>query len=393
MAVKKLLNSEILYGTALFLILSSLIIESSVIPNMIGSGAFDTVLKIGRYFAYALLVLETVLYKEFTAKEYIWLFVIVGIVMINAHYVGFSIPLRFLLVIGCIGISDRRVMKWELYIMGGWFLFIVLCSQLGIIDNWGFGLEGTRPRYCLGFIYPSHTTSLFFFIVLLYCCVKREKLNLWEVIGFSAVNYWQYLYTDSRAGTLLIFAILAGMWMIRYAWVRKLIDMLPPLQYIFLLTVVITVLITVLYMRNPGELVWLDKALTGRVRLQSAAIQNFGVHLFGQKITWIGNGGTGYTQTSAGGGYNYVDSSFIKVLLDQGLLVWLMVIAGFCGLSIHAGKSHDYYLLFALAALGVYCIVEQWLINPGYNPFFVMLWMPLFRNHIVSDETVYNGGA
>ena len=210
------------------------------------------------------------------------------------------------------------------------------------------------------------------------------------MVLLAALNIWQFSYTDARAGTALVFLLLAGMWMIRYPWVKQTMNALPVLRYSSIICVFVTLFITWLYMSDPSGLQWMDKLLTGRLTLQRAAIQNFGIHLLGQRITWIGNGGTGYTQTYVGISYNYVDSAYIKILLDQGILVWLMVVLGFSGLNYYAGKKQDHYLLFAMAVLGIYFTVEQWMINPGYNPFFVLLWIPLFQKHVVEDNSVYN---
>ena len=384
MKEKKLYTYEILFTAAMAVILSSLIIESSVIPYMLGSG-FDMFLKMIRYFAYALLVAETVLYKQFTKKELLYLIGIGAVAVLNAYFASFSIPLRFLLVIGCIGLSPNKVLKQELYIVAFWFFVIVIGARAGIIENWGFGLESARPRYCLGFIYPSHTTSLYLALVLLYGYVRKEKMTIWEVLILTAIDLWQYTYTDSRSGTALVILALAAVWLLRYPRIRKLTEFLP-LQYTFLTCAFATVLFTILYIYFPGELQGLNKALSSRLSLQSKAMLDYGVTLFGQHINWIGNGGSGYTQSTGGAGYNYVDSSYIKLLLDQGLVVWLLVISGFCGLSKYAKKAKDNYMIIVLAVLAIYCIVEQWIIDPAYDPLFVLLWIPLFKNHIITEE-------
>ena len=89
-----------------------------------------------------------------------------------------------------------------IWLLSGIF-FIILFSQFGIIENWGYDLTTKRPRYSLGYYYPSYATSVILYGILLLCYVLKQRLKLWQVFLLEFFNYLQYMQTDSRTGTAL----------------------------------------------------------------------------------------------------------------------------------------------------------------------------------------------
>ena len=71
-----------------------------------------------------------------------------------------------------------------------------------------------------------------------------------------------------------------------------------------------------LYDKNEFVSKTVNDLLTGRLSLSYEGIQNYGIHLFGQAIEWVG--GTVYYDTETDfSSYNYVDSSYIQLLWLQ----------------------------------------------------------------------------
>ncbi len=131
-------------------------------------------------------------------------------------------------------------------------------------------------------------------------------------------------------------------------------------------------------MMGKGILGLMNTLLSSRLSIAQSSIKLYGIHLFGQNIHWVGWGGWGHTQTQLSGVYNYVDTSYLKLLLDNGLIVWFVIMLGWTITSVKAYKTNNRYLLFALAFLAVYCLVEQWLMNLGANPFVIYLALFIF---------------
>lgn len=69
---------------------------------------------------------------------------------------------------------------------------------------------------------------------------------------------------------------------------------------------------------NPQNTIYfqLNKLLSGRLALGQNAMSEYGISLFGKDIEWIGFN----MEETLRGAYNYVDCSYVKILLDHGIL-------------------------------------------------------------------------
>ena len=129
---------------------------------------------------------------------------------------------------------------------------------------------------------------------------------------------------------------------------------------------------------DQGILKSINSLLSNRLYYSQYSMKTYGVHLFGQKIAWVGWGGYGHTTFQLTQTYNYVDTSYLKLLLENGILVWGVIMLGWTWTSVCAYKHNNIYLLLSLGILAGYCMVEQWLMNIGANPFVLMLAYPIY---------------
>lgn len=85
----------------------------------------------------------------------------------------------------------------------------------------------------------------------------------------------------------------------------------------------------------------------------------------GQVIKW-----QGFNKDSTGFvGYNYVDNSYIQLLLQYGLFLLLMVLA-FYAIGIYRGIRDDKrYVSWILVIICIYCLLDPFLIRFTFNPF------------------------
>ena len=367
----RLPSREQLYSAALMLAIFCFLVDSSTVPYLIGETFSDAALKALRYASYALVIASLFLQPAYPRRTLILIALVVALAVVNARVAGKALLLSLLYVIGAVGLDYRRIARAQFCIMLTLFCLIVFGSLLGVIENWGFDLTSARPRYCLGFFYPSHTTSLFFYLVLLFCFLKGPELRFWHVLVIAAADLWQYSYTDSRAGTVLALLAAIVMFLLRRRPLRGVSA--HTLALSFLICAAVCLALTWLHRRGAVDLSLLNRLLAGRLDYQRDIFSMHHVGLFGQGMEWVGHGGTGHTQLAAGARYNYVDCSYIKLLFDEGILLTAVVLAGFTAAGIRAARAGDTALLLALAFSAVYCAVEQWLVNPGYHPFFVLI--------------------
>lgn len=110
--------------------------------------------------------------------------------------------------------------------------------------------------------------------------------------------------------------------------------------------------------------------LSGRLTLNAKAIDNYGIKLLGNKIEWIG-------QTESfkeiDKDYNYIDSSYMRILINNGILILVFVLYYLSKLIDYAYDKEDYFLLFLLLIIEFYCFFDSFLISIQFNTMLMLL--------------------
>ena len=96
--------------------------------------------------------------------------------------------------------------------------------------------------------------------------------------------------------------------------------------------------------------------------------------LLGTKIEWIG-----FSHNATAGAYNYVDCSYMQILLENGLIPLVIIIAVYTYIMYMAVKEKDFYLQTAVLLITAFSITEPRLLNLAYNPlpFFGITYISL----------------
>ena len=183
-----------------FAILAKMIVQSismSVIPEMIGMDLCKYIFKIMTYSSYLIVVVSFLLDPFFKARELIIISIVIAVSVAGSVFSGNEIMLTIIYLYGAKNINIERVIKKLGICNLLLFSLIILLSQIGIIEDWDFFKNTDRPRWGLGYTYPTHTSSALFMAVLLFCYIKKSKLNLFYIVLIEMINYWVFRRTDS----------------------------------------------------------------------------------------------------------------------------------------------------------------------------------------------------
>ena len=201
--------------------------------------------------------------------------------------------------------------------------FLVLCltiyaSQKGIITNM-FMSADSGYRYSLGFNYVSFASQRMFFAVCSYLMFRGKKISYMELLALFLATIYMYQQTSTSSPFYLSILILTYALFSIKIFKKKLIIgsfwTKTLVQNGFILALAI-ILYFCFY--SSGNLFhFVDEFTHNRLRLSVEGFQNFGVHLFGQRISFstldiFGNFASNY---------NYIDSSFVQLLVIDGLIV------------------------------------------------------------------------
>ena len=136
--------------------------------------------------------------------------------------------------------------------------------------------------------------------------------------------------------------------------------------FVFFPSVICVFAIAIHYFYNPDNELWmkLNDLLSGRLRLGKQGIAEYGISLLGNSIKWVG-----YSADAVEGTYNYVDCSYLQILLEYGLIFLVMVIAIYTVIIYKAVKNENYFLLWSVIFVLIFSITEPRLMNLSFNPF------------------------
>lgn len=284
-----------------------------------------------------------------------------------------------LLYFAAYDVESRQGLR-TIYITQTIFLFtLVLLSMFGYATDYIFD-PYTRMRHSLGFNWTTTAPILYFFILLAYIYLKQEKIKIIEYILLELLNIWFYKMTDTRmtfvASTLFLFffaieGVLKNRWKF-WKNFNKIYYILPTCICMFSLVLH--------WSYNPENQVWrnLNDLLSGRLALGKSAILKYGVSLFGQEITWIGFSLKKDNIYNASG-YNYVDCSYLQILLQFGILFLIAVVGIYTVAVYRAVKQGDYYLVWILLIVLLFAITEPKLMYFTFNPFPMMTFFRLSK--------------
>ncbi len=318
-----------------------------------------------------------------------WIMGILTFVMFRNSWIstGYDFLLdTALLLIGAMGISYKKILK-----AGFWANFFVLLlamfgSFTGSISDLVY-LESDQFKHSFGIVYPTdfatHITFLFLIGWVLYG-EAREFLSCLCALGLCIYVYY---YTNSKCSTIVLLLSIISIF---YIWgtekyrkhtptvryLSKHIDI--SLTYAFFICAFIMISLTLLYDTENVILSKLDALLSWRLRLGRNAIDEYGISLFGKAFPQIGLGGT--TAWSWTLEYNFVDSSYVLILVRYGLTILLIV----CIYAVYMGrkalKHEQRRLLIATALVSVHSMIEHHFMEVEYN-LFLLLPLAAYDTH------------
>ena len=201
--------------------------------------------------------------------------------------------------------------------------FLVLCltiyaSQKGMITNMFMNADGGY-RFSLGFNYVSFASQRLFFALCSYLMFRGKKISYMELLALLLATIYMYQQTSTSSPFYLSILILAyalfSLKIIKKGFIIENFWMKTIANYGFVFALIITLYFCFYSSGNLFHLV--DQFTHNRLRLSVEGFRNFGVSWLGQHIT--------FTTTDIFGNftsnYNFIDSSFVQLLVIDGLIV------------------------------------------------------------------------
>lgn len=332
--------NELLFFSAWMLFLMTLLLGSAIFS--VNNNALELLLKLIRYFAYAICLVKIVNTKMSKKSVIILALVFLSFLMCYIKSRNTTMPLYSLILLASLGINGNKVIKITAWIQGILLFIIVTLSQLGLIQDYIFQ-SGTRIRHGLGFSWTTTGSILYFYLMLCMIYLIKDRFNIIYTVIFEIINWWFYIMTDSRMSFFLSSCFI--LFFTIQTFNKRKWAILSRFNFIYIifpwLMLAFTLIIYKFY--NNQSIIWgrLNSLLSQRLYLGNIAINKYGFSLFGRNIKWIGYSVSTITSGTTGG-YNYVDSSYLQLSLNYGFIFIFTVLAIYSYAIYKAVKIKDY---------------------------------------------------
>lgn len=374
----KFITKKNLFYIAMFLFCMPTILQLSMLIEI---QIWRSILIYLRYasFALAFLLIAWNLLETGEWKTIIWCMGILCLVGISSIISGDRTLLGcVMLVMASKGIDFDGIIRFSLLTMAGSFSFVIILCVMGFLPDMMFKRQDIPIRHALGFNYPSTVMTCLFSMLVMFLWIRRLYISVAGFVFIELVNYLFFRLTDSRIGFLMIAALTLCVFLWNRSVLRQIaLKIAERYQTILKVVsdwfavwmVIMTGVMVLLFPTSLGQL--LDRLLTKRVYYIISGVQNYGIHLLGNRIDWIGFGGS-YDTDSLLNTYNYVDNSYIWLLLNFGLLAFVLVLVMTIYLNKRVRRDYQNGEILLILCFLAYCFAEPMLINIYVNPFLFL---------------------
>lgn len=355
------------FKLALSIYLVTMMFDASMFGYM---ELFNKVSKGMRYFSYLLLVWKIIEDNRYLPKQLLAYGICMFITLISYRVTGSKLIIFLMLfLIAISNVYFQEVLKVSLWTNGICLAVIVAFCKYGFVpDRYEVG---GRERHSLGFNFVTTSCNYWLYFVLLYVCYRKKKITWMECVLLEVVTYYFFVMTDTRnafaiTSIVIVLAYLLKIWKGQKG--RYLFSFL--VKNITWIGTVLFAVLMLLFEKVNFITETLNSILSDRISLTCIAVENYGVRLFGQYIEWVG--GTNRYDTEWRD-YNYVDSSYMQILLSYGIIILLILLIAYYFLGREIVMAEDWHFGLAIILGSIHSTFDPQFLWMQYNIFILAL--------------------
>lgn len=272
-----------------------------------------------------------------------------------------------LLMTGATGISYKKILK-----TGFWIdLYVLLIAMVGSFAGCIDDLYYVQKGHSFGGYYPTDFAAHSLFL-LMGAWVLYGKVAAWSsAIGPIVLALVLYMCCGARCSVMVLGLLSVGMiwhFVIKKYEGRKTLTAMNGwintlLRYLMPLCATLMILLTCFYEEGSDILELLNALLSGRLKLGRAAIDNYGITLFGTPFETIGAGGT----TALPLEYNFIDSSYVMILLRYGAMILLLLFVQYIWMQKKAINAGLQKVVLAAGMIAIHSMIEHHFLELTFN--------------------------
>ena len=263
-------------------------------------------------------------------------------------------------------------------------LFIAISYKLGVIGETiiSWDRDTGIDRYTLGYNYTTFSSNYFFHLTIFYLYIKGKLIKYLELGVLALLNIYLYNFTNTKSA--VIYSVLAIIFVI----IIKKFTFSKGVSYINKFSMFVggfvAGLLTYLYKYDSAIISEINVILSGRLYYGYKGIEEYGITMFGQKITWINE-----VILDSELQYNYIDSSYLNILFNYGIIVLLFIMLGYYVLG-KKNISNDIYYSILILIITLHSMFDPQLIEIMYNPSILLLGYVITKSRYMDSAREIN---
>lgn len=275
-----------------------------------------------------------------------------------------SLFMLLIFVIGAKNVSFKKIAKTYFFIVLPLLFFTIISSKLGIIEDLVY-IRGNLKKHSFGVAYSTDFAAYVFYLMASYIYIKDNRISKLEYLLFSLIIVFVYKFCYARLDVgcmIILFLISILLRKNKINFKAKFVKII--LLFSFTLCSLFMFLITYNYDWNNSIHRKIDEIFSGRLTIGKQAMNKYNIKLFGQKIDDHGFGGNTvfkYGQT------DYIDCSYLRILLKYGLIVYIILIGISTSCNYKLYQSSNYLLLLLIFVISVNSMIAHHYMDFSYN--------------------------
>ena len=245
---------------------------------------------------------------------------------------------------------------------------VIAGAALGLIEMGVAGLGTSRVRYCLGFEWANRPLDYLLSITMMYLACFGKKVNPLVISCILVVAFTLFSITDARTPFALLIVLLASYLFISHFKfsIDKPICRLV-IKILFLVLPITMVGLCLFYSSDIDWMRMLNGALSSRLEQSQRAFLVRGIGLFGSESVQ----GTEDFKL-------YLDSAFLQLLINHGIVLFLIVLIIMLHVLDRACKSNDRILVMCLLLFSIWGNIEEAFVHIQLDPFLFLIGSVVF---------------
>ncbi len=272
------------------------------------------------------------------------------------------------LVISMKNVSIKKVLKIMLYVSMAITVVVMLLSLFGIygeVYKVYFGrVESSEIRFHLGAKHPNSLHFRYLFAVSLIFALLHERMKIYHYMALFAVNVGLSALTLSRTGFICTSLIIGLMALCQY------VPKLFATKYTYAIVnvacacfILVSLAGVVGYDTNSPIWTLVNKVMSGRLELGNQCYAMYGLSFFGTKVDEL----------------IIFDMGIPRVLIENGVLVFIMVYAGMFAAMYYFFRKKQYKYIIVIAVFMLYSMFEKMNMYAYYNVQIVILGFAMWQ--------------